>query len=512
VIKEVRNQQKEAEKILSDLNKEIKQTRDKNSLAQRAEEITERKLSEKRKELEDLEKKADSILEERELIREEEIASTKQELEELQREQAQMRGINNELTEQNGRLEESAAILKGKLVGFKRELTENLIVHASLTDALAGRRGTRKKLKKLSTPIFEIYGNDDDARNHVIENFRNALLLSNREIDSFDTACLTTLVCQNFLSIFYGKPGTGKTSLANIIGSLFSNNSIGHTNMINVQRGWMRSDEILGFHNSLNNSREYDQFGFFENIQSLNSSKEGLLSHYLIAILDEANLSPIEHYWSDFIGISDTFWSTPILSRINSNELDDSATEDIRIPNGLRFLATINTDSTTEQLSDRLINRASFVHMKEPEVLGNSFSLDEIDPINISASQLNKAFYVDQFPEDLTSNSKNLSELKHKYKILNISPRKEKSLLRFLSIIEQSKYLEDRNPTEALDQGLIRLVFPGIKGEGKMVLKQLEELSNELTNKNLKETSQYVRKLIEIGETQGHYYRGLDVL
>ncbi len=185
-----------------------------------------------------------------------------------------------------------------------------------------------------------------------------------------------------------------------------------------------------------------------------------------VAILDEANLSPIEHYWSDFIGISDTFWSNPILAKINGSEFDDNASEDIKIPNGLRFLATINTDSTTEQLSDRLINRASFVHMKEPEVLGNSFSIDKIDPINISASQLNKAFYVDQFPDDLTSNNENLSELKQKYKILNISPRKEKSLLRFLSIIEQSKYLDNRNPSEALDQGLRRLVIPGIKSRG----------------------------------------------
>jgi len=52
-------------------------------------------------------------------------------------------------------------------------------------------------------------------------------------------------------------------------------------------------------------------------------------------LLDEANLSPIEHYWSTFMGMTD--------GRRNDLHLGDTV---VRIPDHLRFVATINYDRT----------------------------------------------------------------------------------------------------------------------------------------------------------------------
>ena len=69
-----------------------------------------------------------------------------------------------------------------------------------------------------------------------------------------------------------------------------------------------------------------------------------------IILLDEANLSPMEYYWSDFMNICDDLGPQ---STVNLGE-----NYVFGIPETLHFVATINNDHTTETLSPRLIDRA----------------------------------------------------------------------------------------------------------------------------------------------------------
>ena len=80
-----------------------------------------------------------------------------------------------------------------------------------------------------------------------------------------------------------------------------------------------------------------------------------------IILLDEANLSPMEYYWADFMRAADKN-DDDILINIGLEE-------DVYIPKTLHFLATINNDQTTEQLSPRLIDRAWIIKLPKTELL-----------------------------------------------------------------------------------------------------------------------------------------------
>lgn len=90
-------------------------------------------------------------------------------------------------------------------------------------------------------------------------------------------------------------------------------------------------------------------------------------SPYLLA-LDEANLSPMEYYWSDFMGACDN----EIVVGGDIAEPDnvppvviDIGGDPMVVTGTLRFLATINNDHTTTKLSPRLLDRVWIVELSD---------------------------------------------------------------------------------------------------------------------------------------------------
>ena len=73
----------------------------------------------------------------------------------------------------------------------------------------------------------------------------------------------------------------------------------------------------------------------------------------------------------------------------------------ILVPPGMRFLATINTDNTTEMLSDRMLSRACFVKVTAPEELALQSSVSScLEGLDISLADINQAFYLtSEIPE-----------------------------------------------------------------------------------------------------------------
>src|SRR5699024_2312845 len=95
-------------------------------------------------------------------------------------------------------------------------------------------------------------------------------------------------------------------------------------------------------------------------------------------ILDEANLSPIEHYWSTFYNLTDSIATQSNLLSISlGNNLN------LEFANNLRFIATINYDQTTENLSPRVIDRANIIQIPPCNFNINNISVEEIKQLNI---------------------------------------------------------------------------------------------------------------------------------
>ena len=210
----------------------------------------------------------------------------------------------------------------------------------------------------------------------------------------------------------------------------------------------------MGFDNALTNSREYDPFGFFKNLEAFNQNREQLFSKHLLTVtLDEANLSPLEHYWSDFIGRSDDFMKERLFVEYLAGGVQNDQYGEIFLPPGLRFLATINTDVTTEELSDRLMSRAVFFKLIPP----TNVSMEAIDDVHIdsipySIERLHHAFCITSPIREISGDSL-INDLKAEHPILKISPRKEKAIRRFLSVME--RYLEEElnsDPALAMDK------------------------------------------------------------
>ncbi|HCI3589990.1 TPA: hypothetical protein NO089_003860, partial [Acinetobacter baumannii] len=173
----------------------------------------------------------------------------------------------------------------------------------------------------------------------------------NRIIQPLDLVNLLICTQQSFVTFLAGLPGVGKTSLSR----LFIDGQ-GLTNRfkeVSVARGWTSQKDLIGFFNPLANRFQPSQTGLYEFFHALNeeSKKKQKDNAMAYILLDEANLSPIEHYWASFMGMTDS-----------KKHMELKLGQDtIKIPKHLRFLATINYDSTTEPLSPRIIDRAPII-------------------------------------------------------------------------------------------------------------------------------------------------------
>lgn len=180
--------------------------------------------------------------------------------------------------------------------------------------------------------------------------------------------CLT----QSFLTVLSGGPGTGKISTCDILALALGLTDAGDAAryaLVSVEKDWSSKRDLVGYRNPFNdrivesNHRVYGALKALsqERAERLEAGEDPLEGPPFILALDEANLSPMEYYWADFMAACD--------NRIAVGDGSDGAVaakpvhidiggESVEVTGVLRFLATINNDHTTEKLSPRLLDRA----------------------------------------------------------------------------------------------------------------------------------------------------------
>ncbi len=392
----------------------------------------------------------------------------------------------------------------------KEKNTLELIKHASLTDALAGRKSRPRKLDLPHIELEEEIANDDEVRERVFSNYEDILRAHGRnDEDEFKNACQITSILQNYLTIFFGPPGSGKTSLANISANFLCDNKLPASVFVPVQKGWSSTAKLLGFDNPLTKLRQPDSYGFFSSLETFNRDSILFNEKFEIIILDEANLSPIEHYWSDFVGKTDNFYKCEELIKVADE--DDNAVNglrSIRIPPGQRFIATINLDHTTENISDRLLSRANFVEIVQPDRISiGDEDIPDIVTLGLRVSDIHRAFYIQHLLPEIDSEA-TLAYLKTEFPILNVSPRKETAVRRFLSVMEKVAQLYDKSPLVALDAAFVRLIIPTLRGSGSDYRDLLIKISDEFRERGLPDSELLIGRIIERGNSTG-FYQGL---
>jgi hypothetical protein len=172
------------------------------------------------------------------------------------------------------------------------------------------------------------------------------------------------------LVILSGVSGTGKSRLPRKFAEL--TNSLFHP--IPVQPQWSDNSDLFGYVPTLAPTK-FVAGELIADLLKARSQPEKLV----IAVLDEMNLAPVEHYFSHFLSVAESRRRED--GRIITDRLPielplapgagidpEAALRDIWLPSNLRVVGTANMDETTHTFSPKVLDRAFTIELEDPEL------------------------------------------------------------------------------------------------------------------------------------------------
>ncbi len=341
--------------------------------------------------------------------------------------------------------------------------------------------------------IDEIYSfvTEDAGRDYSINEVINMMI------------CIT----QGYVTTFAGLPGTGKTSLANILASAIGLTSpeVDRYVEVPVERGWTSYKDFIGYYNPFSKEMEKSNVEVFDAFQRLNfetKADNGKTAPFMF-LLDEANLSSIEHYWSPFLHACDSFNQKAV-------PLSLGGAESFSVPEYVRFIATVNFDHTTEELSARFLDR-SWVITLDPNQLDFESSEDMSETVYsskklpFSYGKLQQTFGATGDAILKTDQMTKLNEVlgicaNHRR---DVSPRSQKMIRNYLAVAGELLDLSTADSAYApVDFAVTQKVLPLISGTEDRVRPLLEDL-NGISGLPL--MKKRVNRMLELGDDSGFY-------
>jgi signal recognition particle GTPase len=376
-----------------------------------------------------------------------------------------------------------------------------LKTYTEILNGISANNGNNKN--KLTKRVPRLLEHPISATEYISE--IQARLETNQRILKFnDLSNIIITIAQNFLTIFAGLPGVGKTSLITKLAEAQGMQDFFRP--VSVARGWTSGKDLVGFFNPLSSSFQPAPTGVYDLIRDGSTYS----SHQQWILLDEANLSPMEHYWSDFMRFSDSESTREVQIRESAYELKNYS-----LSNSLRFIGTINYDHTTEVLSPRLIDRAPVIildppphELNIPMLFSESIST-EIEEMGYS--RLKELFIPTR--AELSREEKGLLD-----QILNIlqnddiklglpvviSPRKIKAIFSYVTT-GREVLNSDSNQFTALDYAVLQNVLPLLDGHGESFKARLHELGERM--KQLPLSSTRLKRIISYGSNNYDNFR-----
>lgn len=331
-----------------------------------------------------------------------------------------------------------------------------------------------------------------------------------RNLSKNDIANLMICISQGFLTVFAGEPGTGKTSLVSLLANMLglTNTKYPRYTEIAVEKGWTSRRDLIGYYNPLTKSFDAANKGLFSALSTLKAESEvgesGIEDFPYWVLLDEANLSPMEHYWADFMSLCD----------FDKKDRKVSLSEDyiFPIPKTLRFLATINLDHTTEILSPRLVDRAWIIMVQSGDLDIEDYETIEINdnyPIvtNFVFKKLcSFSAWESEKLDTAIADKFNRIRVCFKDVGVNFSPRLIGMIKRYCL---SSKTLMDssENGYVALDYAVSQKILPIITGYGETYQKFLETLLKECDQNSMPKCNELISEIYRKGTANMQYYQ-----
>lgn len=347
----------------------------------------------------------------------------------------------------------------------------------------------------------------------------DALVRSVQEVRRYDeNTVLNLYICwaQNFLTVLSGEPGSGKTSICHILArtlgldafdNLLSSDeraglSAGRFVHVPVEYGWTSKRDFVGYWNPITNRFESSDPARWDLLRTLDAEERSASGSVYPAmmLLDEANLSPMEYYWSDWMRLCDEQTSSGIVT------LWDKAPT--KVPETLRFMATINNDSTTETLSPRLIDRAAVVTLPVVDCIENTSPAKVVGPV--SWKELQAYFGA----KAVSKNARELSDLHDRLMPMlegfgiRLSPRSIRQMNGYVGAAS-SIFADGDKPAwlDAADFAVMQKCLPRITGTGAAYREKLVEFRSGLESLGLSRSVEVVDRILRQGDEAMDCYR-----
>jgi hypothetical protein len=365
---------------------------------------------------------------------------------------------------------------------------------------LNGETNTSAQTPSISVKPLPISNSQPDDAPELIEYLCSKFSDNGRNFSFDEMTNLVVCLQKSFLTVLAGGPGTGKTSTVTRLAEAM-NLGIGNfgENFLNIPvgRGWVSSRDILGFFNSLKDTYQESRSGLYSFLSNHQKNRSDAPK---VILLDEANLSSIEHYWSDFI----IYCDQKNLSRSIDTGIPNPEHRFINLDESIRFIATINFDSTTEPLSPRLIDRVPIITLDSPNVnLSAETSSLKLDGM-LRASVIKNMFTVDDTAllrsEQilLQDTIEILSKVERsKGPAIVISERKKIAIANYVSSCRDLI-----GSDTAMDFAIAQFILPHIDGYGISFKSRLEELAAKMSKHS--RTENHLERIL----TSGDYMAG----
>lgn len=317
-----------------------------------------------RKDRDDAIEAAEQARRDAEKVQREALAKKQGELDDLENEIAAKRSALDELNRRN----DDAAANKRRIETEINQIIDNLDDEITSSSKILESEILRKVVRKVSgatldsetheslSGVWKIReGESGMSSDEVVEDIVTSITeRGRRDVTPNYVINLMTCLMQGYITTFAGQPGTGKTSLCNILagslGLLSRENPRDRFSEINVENGWTSYKDYIGYWNPITKSYEQANAEIYDAMRCLTEETGTGIPPYVF-LLDEANLSSIEHYWSPFLRAADSFQNKGAKLPLGGNA-------SWILPSHIRFLATVNFDHTTEELSKRFLDRS----------------------------------------------------------------------------------------------------------------------------------------------------------
>lgn len=262
---------------------------------------------------------------------------------------------------------------------------------------------------------------------------------------------------------------------------------------IPVQSNWTDRTELFGYYNQLEG--KYSSTPLLRFIQE--ATENPAVPHFLI--LDEMNLSKVEHYFSDFLSCLESrlvdesgISQEPIYlhSRGDFAPADDPLVEQVParlyLPANLYVTGTVNVDETTYMFSPKVLDRAHVIEFNDVDLgllegdgqaADDGFILSTM-PSFEGAAPATKQDYLDA-PQVVRDLLKQLISLLEAHS-MHFGYRVAQEICRFVNSARLHVKDDDATIATALDAAIVQKILPKFSGSQAQLEEPLKEVLAKL--------------------------------